>query len=256
MDKETIINLLHRYRKSELSDDEMIKVLNRLPFEDLSFAKIDHHRSIRTGFPEVIYCEGKTSEQVALIAKNITESGANLLATRATEEMFNAVKEQLPLSRYNSSGKVITCTINDIKPLDHTVTIVTAGTADIPVAEETSETLTMLGLQSTLITDIGVAGIHRVLHHFEALNESKLIIVIAGMEGALASVISGMVRCPVIAVPTSVGYGTSFGGITALLGMLNSCAPGIAVMNIDNGFGAASLAFKIVRSFTPDGSQS
>ncbi len=256
MDKETIVNLLHRYKNSELSDDDMLKVLHRLPFEDLEFAKIDHHRSLRTGFPEVIYCEGKTIEQVVLIAKNITERGANLLATRASEEMFDAVKEHFPLSRYNSQGKVITCAVNTIKPLNHQVTIVTAGTADIPVAEETSETLIMLGLQPTVITDIGVAGIHRVLHHFEALNESKIIIVIAGMEGALASVISGLVQCPVIAVPTSVGYGTSFGGITALLGMLNSCAPGIAVMNIDNGFGAASLAFKIVRSFSPGGKQS
>ncbi len=255
MDKETIINLLHRYRDSELSDEEMLKVLHRLPFEDLTFAKIDHHRSLRTGFPEVIYCEGKTIKQVAMIAKNITERGANLLATRASAEMFDAVKKQLPESRYNKAGRVITCTINNVKFYDHKVTIVTAGTADIPVAEETIETLTMLGLESTLITDIGVAGIHRVLHHYEILNDSKLIIVIAGMEGALASVISGMVQCPVIAVPTSIGYGTSFGGITALLGMLNSCAPGIAVMNIDNGFGAASLAFKIIRSFSPAGEQ-
>lgn len=250
MDKNQLLTLLHRYRDNQLSDEEILKVLHRLPFEDLSFAKIDHHRTLRTGFPEVIYCEGKTIEQVVSIAKNINSNGSNMLATRATPEVFSAVKKELPSARFNETGKTITCIIDTIPEHEKSVTVITAGTSDIPVAEETRETLSMLGIRSNLVTDIGVAGIHRLLHHYDVLSKAHIIIVIAGMEGALASVISGMVQCPVIAVPTSVGYGASFGGITALLGMLNSCAPGVAVMNIDNGFGAASLAFKIIRTFS------
>ncbi len=253
MDKNTLLSLLHSYRDKQLSDEEMLKVLHRLPFEDLSFAKIDHHRTIRTGFPEIIYCEGKTVEQVASIAKNISANGSNMLATRATAEMYSAVQKELPAARFNERGKTITCIVNTISEQDKSVTVVTAGTSDIPVAEETRETLSILGVNSNIITDIGVAGIHRLLHHYDTLSQAHIIIVIAGMEGALASVISGMVQCPVIAVPTSVGYGASFGGIAALLGMLNSCAPGVAVMNIDNGFGAASLAFKMIRTFSSKG---
>ncbi|MDY6934223.1 MAG: nickel pincer cofactor biosynthesis protein LarB [Spirochaetota bacterium] len=248
MSRDTIIEILNRFKNGKISDDEVLDYIEKLPYEDISFARIDHHRALRWGFPEVIYCPGKTPQQVREIAKKITDRGYNLLATRASQIVFDAVKESLPEAQYNKTGKTITYIKNDIKKIEGRVTIVTAGTSDIPIGNETLETGNILGLDTSIIIDIGVAGIHRVMDHKDELDSSSVIIVIAGMEGALASVIAGMVSSPVIAVPTSTGYGAAFNGLTPLLGMLTSCVPGVAVMNIDNGFGAAFLAFRILNT--------
>ncbi|HNR87226.1 MAG TPA: nickel pincer cofactor biosynthesis protein LarB [Spirochaetota bacterium] len=246
MDEKKLSELLDRFRAGELSRDDIIGHLRGLPFEDLSFAKVDHHRALRWGFPEVIFCRGKRPDQVALIAQQIHAKGGNLLATRATPEMYEAVRERLPEATFDEIAGTISCASAPPDPLPGRCLIITAGTSDLPVAHEARETARMLGLDASLIADVGVAGIHRVLHFREELEAAAVIIVIAGMEGALPSVVAGLVTAPVIAVPTSIGYGTSFGGVTALLGMLNSCVPGTAVMNIDNGFGAAFLAFRII----------
>ena len=246
MSKDKIRELLIKYRNDALSENELIEYLSNLPFEDIDFAKIDHHREIRWGFPEVVYCEGKTPAQVASIAEKITGRGANLLATRAGEEHFSLMEKKFPDARFNRMARTIAYAVNDMDRLPGTVALVTAGTSDIPVAEEALETGLMLGLEMNPIHDIGVAGIHRVMRYRETLAEAAAVIVVAGMEGALPSVVAGIVQCPVIAVPSSTGYGASFNGLTALLSMLNSCVPGIGVMNIDNGFGAAFLAFRIL----------
>ncbi len=248
MDLERFRYLLNEFKSGAVSENELLTFLKNLPYEDIDFAKIDHHRGLRWGFPEVIYCENKTPAQAAEIARRITESGGNLLATRAGANVFAAVKELLPEAEYNERARTIVHRTSDIQKLPGAVLVVTAGTADIPVAEEAVVTGTMLGLSMESLTDIGVAGIHRVFRNRHRLDSAAVIIVVAGMEGALPSVIGGLVSVPIIAVPTSVGYGTSFGGITPLLGMLNSCVPGIAVMNVDNGFGAAFLAFRIIKS--------
>lgn len=250
MQKDNIKDILQQYKSDKISEDEVLEILHNLPYEDITFAKIDHHRSVRWGFPEVILCQGKTPEQVAAIAEKLISKGSNLLATRASKEAYNAVKEILPQAEYDETGKVITLVKNKIKSLKGNVLILTAGTSDIPVSTEALITGRMLGLNISMISDVGVAGIHRVLAYKDEIESSTIIIVIAGMEGALASVIAGLTKAPVIAVPTSVGYGSSFDGLTPLLGMLNSCVPGVAVMNIDNGFGAAFLAFKILNKLT------
>ena len=248
MQKDELAKLLQQYKSDEISENEILNYLENLPYEDISFAKIDHHREMRFGFPEVIFCQSKTPEQIAIIADKIVKHGSNLLATRASLEAYEAVGKFVPDAEYNKTAGTITFINNDIIRLPGTVLAVTAGTSDIPVASEALVTGEMLGLNIKLINDIGVAGIHRLMNHRNELNSASVIIVIAGMEGALASVVAGLVQSPVIAVPTSVGYGASFNGITPLLSMLNSCVPGVAVMNIDNGFGAASLAFKILNS--------
>lgn len=246
MDEKNIIDLLARFRNGDLSESEIVEYLKKLPFEDLSFAKVDHHRALRWGFPEVIFCRGKQPEQVAAIARKIHEKGVNLFATRATREMYDLVRALVPAADFNETAGTISCVVKDPDRLPGRCLIITAGTSDLPVAHEARETARMLGIDASLIADIGVAGIHRVLHFREELERAEIIIVIAGMEGALPSVVAGLVTAPVIAVPTSIGYGTSFSGITPLLGMLNSCVPGTAVMNIDNGFGAAFLAYRIL----------
>ena len=216
--------------------------LRSRPFEDLGFARIDHHRSIRQGFPEVVLGLGKTPKQIAAIAAEIVERGSTLLITRATPDAFEAVRKVLPAVRYNPDALVISLKQQDVVPGRGLVLIVAAGTSDLPVAEEAACTAELMGNEVDRLYDVGVAGLHRLLSERVRLQAARVIIVIAGMEGALPSVVSGLVATPVIAVPTSIGYGASFGGIAALLGMLNSCASGVSVVNIDNGFGAATVA--------------
>lgn len=246
MEREKLKELLGRFKNNDLPEDELLRYIENLPFEDILYAKIDHHREIRWGFPEVIFCQGKTPDQITAIARAILDRGSNLLATRANLEAYGAILAVCPGAHYNAAGRTITFINHDIAPVEGKVLIVTAGTSDMPVAEEAGETAKMLGLDAELLHDIGVAGIHRVMHYRDEIASAAVVIVIAGMEGALATVIAGLVQSPVVAVPTSNGYGASFEGIAALLSMLNSCVPGVAVMNIDNGFGAAFLAYKIL----------
>ncbi len=239
MDKEEIKNLLEGIKNNKVNIDKALEQLEDLPFKDLGFAKIDNHREIRVGYPEVIYCAGKTVEQVKEIVKFMLTKNNNILGTRATEEMFDAVKEICDDAEYNKLGRTIT--INKKKqPLTESyITIVAAGTSDLPVVEEAYETAKIFANKAIKITDVGVAGIHRLFSRLDVIRGAKVVIVIAGMEGALASVVGGLVDKPIIAVPTSVGYGANLRGISALLSMLNSCASGVSVVNIDNGFGAA-----------------
>ena len=220
-----------------------------MPFEDLGFACIDHHRQIRRGFPEVIYCPGKTTDQILKIFSSLAEKGNNVLATRAEETLFEelAKTKKFPRLRYEKLAKAIVLEQKKLTSSKSTIPIVTAGTADLPVAEEAKVTAEIMGQRTELICDVGVAGLHRLLGHTQKLQNANVIIVVAGMEGALPSVVAGLVSCPVIAVPTSIGSGASFGGISALLTMLNSCAAGVTVVNIDNGFGAAVTASLINR---------
>ena len=242
MDKEEIKVLLEGVKDNKINIEEALEKLEDLPFKDLGFAMIDNHREIRVGYPEVIYCEGKTVDQVREIVRFMHTKNNNILGTRASGEMYNAVKEICKEAEYNKLGRTIT-----IKKKEHTlsesyIAIVAAGTSDLPVVEEAFETAKILGNKAIKITDVGVAGIHRLFSRLDVIRGAKVVIVIAGMEGALASVIGGLVDKPVIAVPTSVGYGANFGGLAALLSMLNSCASGVSVVNIDNGFGAAYSA--------------
>lgn len=247
MDEHKIRSLLERLNSGEVSIEEAIDALRALPFEDLGFAMVDHHRAIRQGFPEVIYCEGKTSDQILGIARRILDSGADLLATRANPDIYAAVKSEIPEIEYHEVARAIVVHKNrDIRGRG-TILVVSAGTSDIPVAEEAVVTAMVMGNEVERLFDVGVAGIHRLFAHKEAIVNASVIIVVAGMEGALASVVGGIVSRPVIAVPTSVGYGASFGGVAALLGMLTSCASGITVVNIDNGFGAGYAASLINR---------
>ena len=242
MNKEEIKNLLESVKDNKINIDEALEKLEDLPFKDLGFAMIDNHRELRVGYPEVIYCEGKTVEQVRDIVKFMITKDNNILGTRATEEMYNAVKEICEEAEYNKLGRTITIKKKEQTLTDSYIAVVAAGTSDLPVVEEAVETAKILGNRVEKITDVGVAGIHRLFSRLDVIRGAKVVIVIAGMEGALASVIGGLVDKPVIAVPTSVGYGASFGGVAALLAMLNSCASGISVVNIDNGFGAAYSA--------------
>jgi len=236
--------LLEQVKSGEVDVDEAVEKLRHLPFEDLGFACIDHHREIRRGFPEVIYCPGKTAEQIVKIFSNLAEKGNNVLATRAEEDVFKALVKtnKFPNVRYEKSAKAIVLQQREIEPSKAIIPIVTAGTADLPVAAEAKVTAEIMGQQTELICDVGVAGLHRLFGHLPKLQNASVIIVVAGMEGALASVVGGLVSCPVIAVPTSVGYGASFEGLSALLTMLNSCAAGVTVVNIDSGFSAGVAA--------------
>ena len=222
--------------------DHLIGVLRAQPFEDLGFARVDHHRAVRQGFPEVVLGLGKTPDQIAAIAAGIVARGSTLLVTRATQAAADAVRANLPQAVYHPNAGLITLRQEDITPGKGTIIVAAAGTSDLPVAEEAALTAELMGNDVTRLYDVGVAGLHRLLGERERLNAARVIIVVAGMEGALPSVVAGLVSAPVIAVPTSIGYGASFGGIAALLGMLNSCASGVSVVNIDNGFGAASIA--------------
>jgi hypothetical protein len=244
MTAEQLKKLLSQVKNGKVTIDEAIAKLRHLPFEDLGFAHVDHHRQLRCGFPEVIYCPGKTTDQIVKIFSALAEKGNNVLATRAEEDVFESLvrTNKFPNIRYEKSAKAIVLEQKKIKPSKSVIPIVTAGTADLPVAAEAKVTAEIMGQRTEIIPDVGVAGLHRLLGHMEQLRSANVIIVIAGMEGALASVVGGLVSCPVIAVPTSIGTGASFGGISALLTMLNSCAAGVTVVNIDNGFSAGVAA--------------
>jgi pyridinium-3,5-biscarboxylic acid mononucleotide synthase len=230
---------------TRLASERILQALRAAPFEDLGFARIDTHREVRQGFPEVILGLGKTPAQIAAIAERIVARGQALLVTRASRDAFDAVRAMVPAAEYHEEGRVIALR-QATPPLGvGTVLIVCAGTSDLPVAEEAALTADVMGNTVDRLYDVGVAGIHRLLQERARLEAARVVIVVAGMEGALPSVVAGLIRTPVIAVPTSVGYGASFGGIAALLGMLNSCANGVAVVNIDNGFGAACMASAI-----------
>lgn len=244
--------ILAEVRDGTLAVEEAVQRLRHWPFEDVGFAKIDHHRTLRCGFPEVIYCPGKTAEQVAGIFEKLAATEQNIIATRADEELYEAVEKSAALKglRYEPVARMIVLEQKPVESPVGNIVIVTAGTADMPVAEEARVTAHMLGQKVELVCDVGVAGLHRLLGHVEMLRKANVLIVVAGMEGALASVVGGLVDCPVIAVPTSVGYGASFEGLSALLTMLNSCASGVTVVNIDNGFGAAYAASLINMKIT------
>lgn len=251
MDSVQLTQLLQQLQNgecdAEVVHEKISKALLAPSFEDLGFACVDHHRAARQGFPEVIYCAGKTPEQVAQIALRIQQQGNTLLATRASEETFSAVHETVPGAQYHRAARLITAAGNESLSLPGKVGVLCAGTSDLPVAEEAAVSLEVMGGSVERIYDVGVAGLHRLLARLDEVRACNVIIVCAGMEGALPSVVGGLVEMPVIAVPTSVGYGASFGGVAALLGMLNTCASGIGVVNIDNGFGAAALAASILR---------
>jgi NCAIR mutase (PurE)-related protein len=224
------------------AERQLLEALRAAPFADLGFAKVDHHRPIRQGFPEVILGLGKTPAQIAAIAQELAGRGSTVLVTRATEQAFDAVHTVLPNAMYHADARIIAVRQQDIAPGKGRIVIVAAGTSDLPVAEEAACTAQLMGNDVDRLYDVGVAGIHRLLAERARFDLARVIIVVAGMEGALPSVVAGLVSVPVIAVPTSVGYGASFGGIAALLGMLTSCASGVSVVNIDNGFGAANVA--------------
>jgi NCAIR mutase (PurE)-related protein len=216
--------------------------LRASPYEDLGFARVDHHRAARQGFPEVVLGLGKTPAQIAGIAAEIVRRGSTLLVTRASVEAFEAIRDKVPGATFHADASIVSFRQQDITPGKGTIVVAAAGTSDLPVAEEAARTAELMGNEVTRLYDVGVAGLHRVLAERARLTAARVVIVVAGMEGALPSVISGLVSAPVIAVPTSVGYGASFGGLAALLGMLNSCASGVSVVNIDNGFGAGNIA--------------
>jgi NCAIR mutase (PurE)-related protein len=242
-----VTKILEDVKDGKLSVEEASVKLKTLPFDDLGYALIDHHRQLRNGCPEVIYCAGKTVEQIEGIVKNMLETGeSNVLATRANAEIADAMKKIYPDAEWNPVARTIVIKRFPIEKAGKgNILIITAGTSDIPVAEEAAVTAEFLGNEVEKLCDVGVAGLHRLLAKLDKIASARVIIVIAGMEGALASVIGGLTDKPVIAVPTSVGYGASFGGVSALLSMLNSCANGVSVVNIDNGFGAAYIANSI-----------
>jgi hypothetical protein len=241
-------DFLKKVKSGQTTLDEAMAQLKSLPFEDLGYARIDHHRSLRKGFPEVIWGEGKSSGQILSIMKQLKGKGQNILITRLEEKKAKAIQKVFPRSKYYPKSKVLTYLTHPVKSGGKgTILVITAGTTDIPVAEEAAITAQFMGSRVETLFDVGVAGIHRLLSERERLEAARVLVVVAGMEGALPSVVGGLVNRPVIAVPTSVGYGTSFGGITALLAMLNSCASGVAVVNIDNGFGAGYMANLINR---------
>lgn len=247
MDKEHLKELLEAVQSGKMNVDAAFDRLKSLPYDDLGFAKIDTHRSVRRGFPEVIFCEGKTPDQVRQIVERMMSKHRIVLGMRASEEIYQAVKKVGKDVEYHASARsLVVGTLPEVK-VEGTVLIVSAGTADLPVAEEAAITARAMGNRVERLYDAGVAGVHRLLHNKEVLFSANVLIVVAGMEGALPGVVGGLVDKPVVAVPTSVGYGVSFGGLSALLTMLNTCVPGIAVVNIDNGFGAGYLASLINR---------
>jgi pyridinium-3,5-biscarboxylic acid mononucleotide synthase len=250
MTRETILQLLERVQTGDTTPSAALSELAKLPFEDAGFARIDHHRALRLGLPEVIYAAGKTPAQVAEIFARMADAGGSVLATRAGADAYDAVHARVPDAIFHETARIIG--LRKAAPSERAgpVAVICAGTSDLPVAEEAAITAEYLGLRVTRISDVGVAGLHRILAEREALADARAAIVCAGMEGALPSVVGGLVAAPVIAVPTSVGYGAAFGGVAALLGMLNSCSPNVCVVNIDNGFGAAYVAAMMVRAVT------
>ena len=246
MNKTALQKLLIDLYNHKIKPKQAIELLTTLPYENLDFANVDHHRSLRSGFPEVIYSQGKTGGQLISIIKSLYKAGNDILATKLNPEMYKQIKQKLPLeSIYNEISSTLVIVKMNKKNKMGQIIIVTAGTSDIPIAEEAFVTAELYGSNVKTIFDVGVAGIHRILDKVKELRQARVIIVVAGMDGALAGVVGGLVSCPVIAVPTSIGYGASFGGVSALLTMLNSCATGVATVNIDNGFGAGCIAHKI-----------
>ncbi|MCG3180608.1 MAG: Pyridinium-3,5-biscarboxylic acid mononucleotide synthase [Phycisphaerae bacterium] len=248
MEPNQLADLLNQFKAGQIDLADAIERLRRLPFESLEFATIDHHRRLRCGFPEVIYCPGKTVEQVVTIFTRLAEHGGDVLATRAGDEQVAAVLRKFPSARHHATARAIT--LRQTEPQVGNaglVGIISAGTSDLPVAEEARVTAEIMGAPVTTIYDVGVAGLHRLLGRLEDIHRAKVLVVVAGMEGALASVVGGLVSSPVVGVPTSVGYGAHLGGIAPLLTMLNSCAAGVSVVNIDNGFAAGYIAALISR---------
>jgi NCAIR mutase (PurE)-related protein len=246
MNRESLQKLIQDLYEKKIEPQEAYERLKNLPYEDLGFAQLDHHRSLRNGMPEVIYCEGKTPDQILTLIRKMDEAETDILATRLAPDLYHKIQSDLPSqAHYNPEGRtLILQRKSQQKKIGH-ILILTAGTSDIPIAEEAVATAGLLGSRVETAYDVGVAGIHRLLDKMDRLREARVIIVVAGMDGALVSVVGGLVECPVIAVPTRVGYGASFEGLAALLTMLNSCAPGVSVVNIENGFGAGCLAHRI-----------
>jgi len=242
MNVEALRELLGRVRDGEVDLEQALDRIRRLPFEDLGFATVDTHRALRCGFPEVIFCQGKTPGQVAAITAQLLSSDAEVLASRADAAAYEAVRGVFPEAEYHEQARMIVCNRKEKEVPAGGILIVSAGTSDIPVAEEARITAELLGNRVEKLYDVGVAGIHRLLQQVDHVFDANVLIVVAGMEGALASVVGGLTNRPVIAVPTSIGYGASFGGLAALLAMLNTCASGVCVVNIDNGFGAGYIA--------------
>lgn len=240
MDITRIKKLLNQVKSGELAVEEAFSRLKNLPFQDLGFAKIDNHRSIRKGFPEVIYCQGKALPHIKKIVRSLSSGHSSIMATRADKSAYRAIRAVSPKAKYHDAARIVT--IGRGERGGGRVLIISAGTADFPVSEEAAVTASFLGSKVERLYDVGVAGLHRLLGNMQLMDKTDVIIVVAGMEGALASVVGGLTDKPVIAVPTSIGYGASFNGLAALLSMLNSCAPGVAVVNIDNGFGAGCMA--------------
>lgn len=250
MDPDHIRALLADVQSGAVSVDDGMERLRLLPYENLTFARLDHHRHLRHGFPEVIFCQGKTTEQVALIASRLMAHTSTVMGTRATTAVFEAVQGLCPDARYFPDAHIFLCGTPVARVSQDIVVVASGGTADQPVSEEAAVTAEIMGNRVVRLYDVGVAGLHRLLDNLEELRRGRVVIAVAGMEGALASVVGGLVSVPVIAVPTSVGYGASFHGVAALLAMLNSCASGVGVVNIDNGFGAGYLASMINRQAT------
>ena len=247
MDRAYLTELMNQVAAGERKPEDAVEILKELPFEDLGFANVDHHRSLRTGYPEAVFCQGKTPSQIAAIMKELSVHNKNIIGTRASKADYEEVRRVLPEAEYHEDARMIVVMRDPLPHQDGSIEVVTAGTADIPIAEEAAITAQALGNKVDRIYDVGVAGIHRLFAKLELIRKANVVIVVAGMEGALASVVGGLVERPVIAVPTSIGYGANLGGIAALLSMLNSCANGVGIVNIDNGFGAAYLASNINR---------
>jgi hypothetical protein len=248
MTEDQIRQILSDHREGKLSGDDALERLRNLPFEDLGFANVDHHRSLRQGFPETIFGSGKSPDQVARIVESMAGNSHNILVTRATADHFQSVLKVIAEAEFNPLAHTISVQKDTTIRGKGSIMVISAGTSDLPVAEEAVVTLRVMGNSVDTLYDVGVAGLHRLLDRRDRLLKARVVIVVAGMEGALPSVVGGLVSAPVIAVPTSVGYGASFGGLAALLGMLNSCASNVTVVNIDNGFGAAMVASLINRS--------
>lgn len=247
MDSNNLHELLTSLKEGKTSVDDVMKSIKSLEYTDLNYAKIDNHRELRNGFPEVIYCEGKSEDQLIGIINAMAEKGSNILGTRLSKEVYNRIKDHISGATYHEDARLVCIVNHELKKSTAKVLIATGGTSDIPVAEEAAITAEMLGTSVIRLYDVGVAGIHRLLNNRKYLEEASVVITVAGMEGALASVVGGLVDVPVIAVPTSVGYGANFSGLAPLLSMLNTCASGVGVVNIDNGFGAGHLASTIIR---------
>lgn len=246
MTKKELEQVLTQVKSGDLKIEDALEQMQELPYKDLEYAKVDYHRELRNGFPEVIYSPGKSLEQIrGIVSDMLARTKGNILASRADEEVYAAIRELTEDAVYYREARSVVVKRQEYRVSEEYIAVVTAGTSDIPVAEEAAVTATVMGNRVERLYDVGVAGIHRLLDNVEVINRARVIIVVAGMEGALASVVGGLTDKPVIAVPTSIGYGANFGGISALLGMLTSCASGIGVVNIDNGFGAACMASKI-----------